>query len=87
MFKRGLEIEVGDVKCDELGIFSREDAIDDNLDKIQGRRSGTNVTRVSDVIASDGDAGAIGVGFLRADETDHSGVGDFFAPILWDVLV
>ena len=85
--ERGLEIEVGDIKRDKLGVFSREDAIYDKLDDIQGSSFGTNVIRVADVIAADGDAGAVGVGFFRADKTDHFGVGDFFASILWDVLV
>ena len=84
---RSLEVEVGDIKRDELGVFLIEGAIYDKLDEIQGSSFGNNVTRVSDVIAADGDAGAIGVGFLRSDETDHFGVSDFFAPILWDVLV
>ena len=65
--ERGLEMEVGDIKCDKLGVFLREDAIYDKLDEIQGRIFGTNVTRVADVIVANGDAGAIGVGFFRAD--------------------
>ena len=39
------------------------------------------------MIAADGYAGAIGVGFFRADETDHFGVGDLFATLLWDVVI
>ena len=39
------------------------------------------------MIAANGDMGAIGVGFFREGETDHFGVGDLFAPILWYVLV
>ena len=65
--ERGLEMEVGDIKCDKLGVFLREDNIYDKLDEIQGRIFGTNVTRVADVIVANGDAGAIGVGFFRAD--------------------
>ena len=80
--ERGLEIEVRYIKCDELGVFLREEGIHEKLDEIPGSSFGTNVTWVADVIASDGDAGAIGVGFIRVDETDHFGVGDFFAPIL-----
>ena len=57
--KRGLEIEVGDIKCDKLGVFLKEGAIYDKLEKIQGGSSSTNVTRVVDVIAADVDAGAI----------------------------
>ena len=85
--ERGLEIEVGYIKRDKIGVFSREGATYDKLDEIQGSSFGTNVTRVADAIAADGDAGAIGVGFFRADKTDHFGVGDLFTPILWDVLV
>ena len=80
--ERVLEIEVGDIKRDKLGIFSRDDAIYDKLDKIQGSTFGTYITRVTDVIAADGDAGAIGVVFFRAGETDHFGVVGFFAPIV-----
>ena len=87
MVERGLEIEVGDIKRDELGVISREDAIYDKLDEIQGISFGTNVTRVADAIAADGDSGAVGVSFFRADNTDHFGVGDFFASIMWDVLI
>ena len=85
--ERGLEIEVGDIKREKLGVFSIEDAINDKLDDIQESSFGTNVTRVADTIAADGDAGVVGVGFFRADKIDHFGVGDFFAPILWDVLL
>ena len=85
--ERGLEIEVGDIKRDKLGVFLREGAIYDRLDKIQGSSFGTNLTKVADAIAADGDAGAIGIGFFRADETDHFGVGDLFATLLWDVLI
>ena len=34
--ERGLEKEVGYIKRDKLGVFSREDAIYDKLDEIQG---------------------------------------------------
>ena len=61
--ERGLEIEVRDIQRDKLGVFSREDAIQYNIDKIQGISFGTNVTRVADVLAADGDVGAIGVVF------------------------
>ena len=85
--ERGLEIEVRDIECDKLGVFSIEDDIQDKLDKIQGSSFGTNATRVIDVIAADGDAGAIGVGLFRACDTYHFGVGDLFAMLLWDVLI
>ena len=85
--KRCLETEVGDIKRDKLGVFSREDDIYDKLDEIQESSFSTNVIRVADTIAADGGAGAIGVGFFREDDIDHFGVGDLFAPILWDVFV
>ena len=61
--KRGLKIEVKDIKRDKLGVFSRKDAIYDELGYIKGSSFGTNVTRVADAIAADGDAGATGFGF------------------------
>ena len=39
------------------------------------------------MIAADGDEGAIGVGFFRADKTYHFVVGDIFATLLWDILI
>ena len=65
----------------------REDDIYDNLEKIQGSSFGANVTSVADAIAADGNAGAIRVGFFRADETDHFVVDDIFAMLLWGVLI
>ena len=65
----------------------REDDIYDNLDKIQGSSFGADVTSVADAIAADGNAGAIRVGFFRADETDHFVVDDIFAMLLWGVLI
>ena len=85
--ERGLEIEVRYIEHDKLGVFSREDAIQEKLDKIQGSSFGTNVTRVAYAIAANGDAGTIGVGLFRSYETDHFGVGDLFATLLWDVLI
>ena len=58
-----MEIEVGDIKRDQIGVFSRKEFIYYKLDKIQGSSFGTNVTRVADMIATNGDAGAVGVGF------------------------
>ena len=71
--ERGLEIEVGYIKRDKIGVFSREDTIYDKLDEIQGSSFGTNVTGVAYVIAADGDVDAVGVGFFGADKTDHLG--------------
>ena len=45
--ERGLEIEVGYIKRDKIGVFSREDTIYDKLDEIQGSSFGTNVTEVA----------------------------------------
>ena len=39
------------------------------------------------MIAADGGVSSIQVGFFRADKTDHFGVADLFALILWDFLV
>ena len=61
--ERGLEIEVGDIKRDKIGVFSRKEFICYKLDEIQGSSFGTNVTRVADMIATNGDAGDVGVGF------------------------
>ena len=57
--------------------MAQEDAAEDELGKFKGCCRGTNVSRKSDVISSNGDARAVGIALLWADLTHHFGVSDF----------
>ena len=79
--ERSAEIEVTDVEGDEFGASTREDAVDHELDKFEWGGFGADVAWVADVVASNGDASAVGMGFFGTDFTNNLGVSDFFAAV------
>ena len=50
-----------DVKHNKLGIFAGEYAAEEELDKINGRSLGTDVSGVSNILTCNGDVCAVGV--------------------------
>ena len=57
------------------------------FEDLQGGCGCAHITWVVDVIATYGDAGAIGVLFLGENCADHGGVGDLFASIEGNILL
>ena len=56
-----MEIEVLDVKSDKFCSFAGKDAVEEELEKIQGCRLGANVSRIFNVLSRNGDASSVGV--------------------------
>ena len=57
----GLEIKVLDVKSNKFCAFAGKDAVEEELEKIQGCRPGANVSRIFNVLACNGDASYVWV--------------------------
>ena len=55
--------------------------------KVKGCCWRTNVARIADAVASDGDADSVGVGLLRPYFADDADVRDFLPLVLGDVRV
>jgi hypothetical protein len=56
-----MKVEVPDIKGDKLCTFPGENAVQEKLDGVEGRRLGPDIARVGDALAGDGDAGAVGI--------------------------
>ena len=85
--ERIFEVKIGDVEAGKLGAWERQDTVEYQIEKFQRGSVGANISWLADVVATDRNAGVVGVGFLRADKTDELGVGDFLAMIHGDVFV
>jgi len=57
------------------------------LEEFQGSGVGTNISWVTDVIATNGDAGTIRILFIRTHFTNYLGVADFLSFVEWDVMI
>ena len=66
---------------------TRYDAVGDHFDGLEGAILGTNVARVDDVIASDGDLHAVFVFLIGFELADNLGVGELFAVVGKDISV
>ena len=67
--------------------MARVDAGDHELDKFKWGGFGADVAWVVVTVASDGDASAVGTGFLGTDFANNLDVSDFFAAVGGDVVV
>ena len=56
-----MEVEVLDVKSDTFCAFAGKDAVEEELEKIQGYCLGAKVSRIFNVMARNGDAISVGV--------------------------
>ena len=65
------KVEVLEVNRAEVRSFPRQDAVEKELEKFEGSCVGVNVAWVTDVIATNSDAGAIGIIFLWSNFTSH----------------
>ena len=82
--ERAIEIEVSDIKA---GIVTRENTVKTKFGELKGDDWRVNVTRIANVIATDGDASAIGVVLVWLYFAHDFGVGDLFAAVTGDVVV
>jgi hypothetical protein len=73
----GIKVEVFGVNGTEVYACAREHALKKQLDEFKGHGVGSNITRESDAIAANGDAGAIRIVLIRPHFTYHHGVAKF----------
>ena len=81
------KVDVSDAKSAKFGAWSGWDAVDHEFDEFEGGCLGANIAGVANAVSTDGDAGAIGVGFFGTDLADHFGVSDFLAAVQQYVFV
>ncbi len=84
---RRVQVEDLEVNGAEPSVFSGEDTVEEELDKLERGCVGANITGIAYSVAADGDAGAVGIVLFRTDLTDNHGVTDFLALVGWNVLV
>ena len=60
----GAEVEVFDIEAGKLSVASGQNAVDDELDKLEGACGCANVARITDAVATNGDSCAMRVGFV-----------------------
>ncbi len=86
--KRGVQIEVLEVRGGKPGMTLGENTVDKQFDKFNGAREGTYISGIHDVVSANGDACAFGiVSLLWSDLANDLGVGDFSAVVGWDLVV
>ena len=86
MVEGGLQVEVSNVKRDELGAGAREDAVEDELGKFKGFCRGADVAGKGDAISANVDAHAVGIALLWTDLANHFGVSDFLSAVGGDIF-
>jgi len=76
------QVIVGDVGAEEFGAWSRADAVEDSFDYFDCPCLGAAIAKVFDGVATNGDAGSVGVFFAKFHVTDDTDVCDVFLPVL-----
>ena len=87
MIDMSSQIKVFHVEGEKLGSPSLDNTIDEEFHKFQGTCGSTNITRVANTVATNSDAGAIGIIFLWTEFANHFGVCDLILSVNRDVLV
>ncbi len=67
--------------------FAREHTVEEQLEKFEGRRVSAAISRVTNTTAPDGDAGTIGIVFVRTHFTNYHGVADFFSFVGGNIVI
>ena len=75
------------VKGEKRGTPPRENTVDEEFHKFQGIRGSANISRVENEVASNSDAGKIGILFMWSDFANHFSVCGMLSLFNWDVLV
>ena len=87
MVERSSEIEVFDIVTNKFCTWTRENAVDLELEGFEGACVGADVAGIDDTIATDGDSSAIFFFFVGLDFANYFGVRDLFATVERDVFV
>ncbi len=82
-----IEVEILEVDGAETCAWARKHTVEKKLDKFEGHGVGSHITQEADVIATDGDAGAIRIILFQLHFTYHHGVADFLPFMDRDVMV
>ena len=83
----GIKVEVLEVNGAEACTFAREHTVEQQLEEFKRSSIGADIPRVTDAIASDGDAGMIRIIFIRSHITHYYGVADFLSFVGGDVVI
>ena len=75
----GTEVEVFEVEAGKLGVASGQNAVDDELDKLERACGCANVARITDAVATNGVSCAMRVGFDGLHFAHHFGVSNLCA--------
>ena len=81
----GLEIEVFQIKRNKVRIATRQNAFNDNFDKVELSGWCTYIPRVANLTTCDGDARAIRVFLVGFDLEYYHGMANFMMSVLWNV--
>jgi hypothetical protein len=82
----GVEVEIFQIDCAVARTFCGNNAVEMNFDHDHVHSGGTAIPGISDVIAANGKASAIGIGLLRAIVDAHASVCDVFALVDRDIV-
>jgi hypothetical protein len=83
----GCQVEVLEVNGAKASTLSRQDTVEQQLDKFQKCSIGTHVPWVADAIAPNCDASTIRIAFVGMQFAYNHGVTECFLLVGWDVLV
>ena len=84
--QRCSQVVVGDIGTEEFGAWSRADAVEYSFDYFDCPCFGAAVTSVCDGVATDGDAGSVGVFLANLHVTYNTNVGDVLVSVLRDLV-
>ncbi len=73
----GIKVEVLEVNGAEPCAFARENTVEQQLEEFKGRGVGADISWVTDMTASDGDAGTIRTVFIMSHFTHYHGVAQW----------
>ena len=85
--ERSCEVEVFDIVTNEFSSGTREYTVDLKLECFERACVGSNIARIDDAIAANGDASALFFFFVGLDFTNHFSVCDLLASFRWNVFV
>ena len=75
----GIKVEVFEFNGAEACAWVRKHTVEKQLDKLKGRSVGSNITQDANAIATNGDAGAIRIVFIKPHFTYHHDVANFLS--------
>ncbi len=82
----GVEVEIFQTEFAVARTFCGDSAVEMDFDRDHVHGGGTAIPRTGDMIATNGNASAIGIGLLKAIVDAHAFVCDVFASFNQDVV-